>query len=149
VARSAATRHKQLALAAAIIGSGVGMLDSSIVNIALPTIQRDLGGGLAAQQWVVNAYLLTLGSLILVGGSLEDVFGARRVFSLGVGGFGTISVLCGLAPSIAALVAFRALQGVAGALLVPSSLALIVAVFPEPSADAPSARGRPSPRSRL
>ena len=132
MARSAATRHKQLALAAAIIGSGVGMLDSSIVNIALPTIQRDLGGGLAAQQWVVNAYLLTLGSLILDGGSLEDVFGARRVFSLGVGGFGTISVLCGLAPSIAALVAFRALQGVAGALLVPSSLALIVAVFPEP-----------------
>lgn len=132
MARSPASSRKQLALAAAIIGSGVGMLDSSIVNIALPTIQRDLGGGLAAQQWVVNAYLLTLGSLILVGGSLEDLFGARRVFSLGVGGFGAVSVLCGLAPSIGTLVAFRALQGVAGALLVPSSLALIVSVFPEP-----------------
>jgi EmrB/QacA subfamily drug resistance transporter len=132
MARDAVGRRTRLALAAAIIGSGVGFLDSTIVNIALPTIQRSLGGGLAAQQWVVNAYLLTLGSLILVGGSLQDVFGARRVFSLGIGGFGACSVLCGLAPSIGALVAFRALQGIAGAMLVPSSLALIVGVFPEP-----------------
>ena len=122
---------KQLTLVACIMGSGIGLLDSTIVNIALPTIQRSLGGGLAGQQWIVNAYLLTLGSLILVGGSLEDVFGARRVFSLGVAGFGLASILCGLAPSIAVLVACRALQGVAGALLIPTSLAVIVATFPD------------------
>ncbi len=127
----AASRVKRLTLLACIVASGIGLLDSTIVNIALPTIQRHLGGGLAGEQWIVNAYLLTLGSLILVGGSLEDVYGARRVFSAGVGGFGVASVLCGLAPSIAVLVAFRALQGVAGALLVPSSLAVIVATFPE------------------
>jgi len=128
----ASTQRKRLALAAAITGSGIGLLDSTIVNVALPTIQRHLGGGLAAEQWVVNAYLLTLGSLILVGGSLEDLFGVRRIFSLGVASFGVASVLCGLAPSIGVLVACRALQGVAGAMLVPSSLALIVATFPEP-----------------
>ena len=125
------TRVKQATLLACIIGSGIGLLDSTIVNIALPTIQRRLGGGLAGEQWIVNAYLLTLGSLILVGGSLEDLFGARRVFSLGVGGFGVASMLCGFAPSIGVLVACRALQGVAGALLVPSSLAVIVATFPD------------------
>jgi EmrB/QacA subfamily drug resistance transporter len=128
---SAALRVKRVTLVACIIGSGIGLLDSTIVNIALPTIQRSLGGGLAGEQWVVNAYLLTLGSLILIGGSLEDVFGARRVFSLGVGGFGVASMLCGASPSIGVLVACRALQGVAGALLVPSSLAVIVATFPE------------------
>jgi EmrB/QacA subfamily drug resistance transporter len=128
---SVTPRVKQLTLAACIVGSGIGLLDSTIVNIALPTIQRNLGGGLAGEQWVINAYLLTLGSLILVGGSLEDVFGARRVFSAGVGGFGVASVLCGLSPSIGVLVACRALQGVAGALLIPSSLAVIVATFPE------------------
>lgn len=124
-------RLKRLTLLACILGSGIGVLDSTIVNIALPTIQRQLGGGLAGEQWVVNAYLLTLGSLILLGGSLEDIFGARRVFSAGVAGFGAASILCGLAPSIGVLVAFRALQGVAGALLVPSSLAVIVATFSE------------------
>ena len=124
-------RLKRLTLLACILGSGIGVLDSTIVNIALPTIQRQLGGGLAGEQWVINAYLLTLGSLILLGGSLEDIFGARRVFSTGVAGFGAASILCGLAPSIGVLVAFRALQGVAGALLVPSSLAVIVATFSE------------------
>jgi EmrB/QacA subfamily drug resistance transporter len=122
---------KRLTLLACILASGVSVLDSTIVNIALPTIQRHLGGGLAGQQWIVNGYLLTLGSLILVGGSLEDVFGSRVVFSAGVAGFGLASVLCGLSPSIGALVAFRALQGIAGALLVPSSLAVIVATFDE------------------
>ena len=81
-------RLKRLTLLACILGSGIGVLDSTIVNIALPTIQRQLGGGLAGEQWVINAYLLTLGSLILLGGSLEDIFGARRVFSTGVAGFG-------------------------------------------------------------
>jgi len=127
----AAARLKRATLLACIIASGIGLLDSTIVNIALPTIQRTLGGGLAGEQWIVNAYLLTLGSLILIGGSLEDIFGARRVFSLGVFGFGAASILCGLSPSIGLLVACRALQGVAGALLVPSSLAVIVATFPE------------------
>lgn len=124
-------RRKQLTLAACILGSGIVLLDGTVVNVALPSIQRALGGGLAAQQWVVNGYLLTLGSLILVGGSLGDVFGERRIFALGVGGFGVASLACAAAPSIYALVAARALQGVAGALLVPSSLAVIVATFSE------------------
>jgi EmrB/QacA subfamily drug resistance transporter len=102
-----------------------------VVSVALPSIQRSLGGGLAGQQWVTNAYLLTLGSFILLGGSLGDIFGERRVFALGVGGFGVTSLLCAIAPSIGALIAFRALQGVAGALLTPSSLAVIIATFPQ------------------
>jgi EmrB/QacA subfamily drug resistance transporter len=126
-----ATQTKQLTLAACIIGSGVAVLDGSVVNVALPTIQRDLGGGLAGQQWVSNAYLLTLSSLILVGGSLGDLYGERRIFALGVGGFGAASLLCALAPTIGLLIAFRALEGVAGALLIPSSLAVIVATFSE------------------
>ncbi len=122
---------KQVTLTACIIGSGIAVLDGSVVNVALPTIQRDLGGGLAGQQWVSNAYLLTLSSLILVGGSLGDLFGERRIFALGVGGFGVASLMCALAPTIGLLIAFRALEGVAGALLIPSSLAVIVATFPE------------------
>ena len=112
------------------MGSFVSGLDATVVNVALPAIQRDLGGGLAGQQWVSNAYLLVLGSLILVGGSLSDVFGSRRVFSVGVAGFGAVSLVCALAPSIGVLVAGRALQGLFGALLTPSALAIIVAAFP-------------------
>lgn len=123
--------RKQLTLVACILGSGIALLDGTAVNVALPTIQHDLGGGLAAQQWVVNAYLLTLGSLILIGGSLGDLYGERRIFALGVGGFGVASLLCALAPTIGALIAARALQGVAGALLTPSALAVIVATFAE------------------
>jgi EmrB/QacA subfamily drug resistance transporter len=123
--------QKRLTLVATILGSSIAILDSSVVSVALPSIQRDLGGGLAGQQWVTNAYLLTLGSLILLGGSLGDIFGERRVFTLGVGGFGVCSLLCALAPSIGFLIAFRALQGITGALLTPSSLAVIVATFPE------------------
>jgi EmrB/QacA subfamily drug resistance transporter len=121
---------KRLTLIACILGSGIVLLDGTVVNVALPTIQRALGGGLAAQQWVVNGYLLTLGSLILIGGSLGDLFGERRVFAIGVGGFGIASALCAAAPSIGVLVGARALQGIAGALLVPSSLAVIVNTFP-------------------
>jgi EmrB/QacA subfamily drug resistance transporter len=121
---------KRLTLIACILGSGIVLLDGSVVNVALPTIQRALGGGLAAQQWVVNSYLLTLGSLILIGGSLGDLFGERNVFAIGVAGFGIASLGCALAPSIGVLVVARALQGVAGALLVPSSLAVIVNTFP-------------------
>ena len=123
--------RKRLTLVATILGSSIAVLDSSVVSVALPSIQHSLGGGLAGQQWVSNAYLLTLGSLILLGGSLGDIFGERRVFALGVGGFGAASLLCALAPSIELLIAFRALQGIAGALLTPSSLAVIVATFPE------------------
>ena len=112
------------------MGSFVAGLDATAVNVALPAIRADLGGGLAGQQWVSNAYLLALGSLILVGGSLGDLFGERRVFSVGVGGFGVVSLLCAIAPSIGFLIACRALQGAFGALLMPSSLAVIVAAFP-------------------
>jgi len=128
-------RRKRVALAAAIMGSFVAGLDASVVNVALPSIRADLGGGLAGQQWVSNAYLLTLGSLILVAGSLGDLYGERRIFSIGVGGFGAVSLLCALAPSIEVLIAGRALQGVFGALLTPSALAVIVSTF------APDERG--------
>src|SRR5213076_2822303 len=92
-----ATR-KRLILVACILGSIIVFVDSTVVNVALPAIQRDLGGGLALQQWVVDAYLLTLGSLLLVGGSLGDVFGARRMFLIGIAAFGATSVLCAVAP---------------------------------------------------
>src|ERR1700750_2021120 len=122
---------KRLTLVAAIVGSTIAILDSSVVGVALPSIQRSLGGGLAGQQWVSNAYLLTLGSFILLRGALGDIFGERRVFALGGGAFGVTSVMCAIAPSIGTLIAFRALQGIAGALLTPSSLAVIIATFPE------------------
>ena len=121
---------RRLVLVAAVMGSFVALLDSTVVNVALPAIEDDLGGGLAAQQWVVNGYLLMLGSLILVGGSLGDVLGERRMFVIGVGGFGLASVLCAAAPTVEFLVAARVLQGVFGALLTPAALALIVAAFP-------------------
>ena len=114
---------------AAILGSGVATLDGTIVNVALPAIEQDLGGGLTAQQWVVNAYLLALGSLILIGGSLGDIYGERLVFTVGVAAFGVFSLACALAPTIGVLIAARALQGVAAALLTPSSLAIIIGAF--------------------
>ena len=104
-------------------------VDASVVNVALPAIQRDLGGGLATQQWIADAYLLTLGSLILVGGSLGDIFGEVRVFTLGVIAFGAASVLCAVAPDATSLIVFRGLQGISGALLTPASLAVITSTF--------------------
>src|SRR5712691_8758722 len=92
----AAPMARRLTLVATILGSSIVFIDSTVVNVALPPIQHDLGGGLAAQQWIVDAYLLTLGSLILVGGSLGDIFGAVRVFSLGVTTFGIASALCAI-----------------------------------------------------
>src|SRR5688500_14841748 len=121
---------KRLTLAAAIMGSFVVSVDATVVNVALPAIEEDLGGGLAGQQWVVNAYLLFLGSFILIGGSLGDLYGEQRVFRIGLAGFGAVSVLCAVATSIEMLVAARALQGVFGALLTPTALAIIVATFP-------------------
>src|SRR4051794_16209815 len=104
-------------LVASILGSSMAFIDGSVVNVALPAIQHDLGGGLATQQWVVNAYLLTLGSLILVGGSLGDIFGESRVFAIGVVSFAGASLLCAVAPDAPALIVFRGIQGMAGALL--------------------------------
>jgi EmrB/QacA subfamily drug resistance transporter len=101
--------------------------------VALPAMQRELGGGLSAQQWVVDAYLLTLGSFILIAGSLSDLLGRRKILSLGLLGFGAASVLCAIAPNSNSLIVFRGLQGVAGALLVPSSLALIISTFSGPA----------------
>jgi EmrB/QacA subfamily drug resistance transporter len=121
--------QKRTTLLAAIMGSFVALLDSTVVNVALPAIRDELGGGLAGQQWVVNSYLLLLGSLILIGGSLGDVMGEKRIFTIGVAGFGAASILCAVAPSIELLIAGRALQGAFGALLTPASLAIIVAAF--------------------
>ncbi len=104
-------------------------VDSTVVNVALPSIQRDLGGGLALQQWVVDGYLLTLGSLILLGGSLGDLFGSRRVLLVGLIAFGVTSLGCAAAWNGDVLIAARALQGIAGALLTPAALATITAVF--------------------
>jgi EmrB/QacA subfamily drug resistance transporter len=125
------TRSQRLSLGAAILGSSLASIDGTIVNVALPSILHDLGGGLSAQQWVSNAYLLALGSLILIGGSLGDIYGERRVFALGVSLFGAFSIATALAPSIDFLIVARALQGASAALLTPASLAIIVSAFHE------------------
>lgn len=117
------------ALAASVVGSGLAFLDSTIVTVAAPRIAEDLGGGFAGMQWVLDGYLLTLGALVLVGGALGDLLGKRRVFIVGTVGFAVASVLCGMAPTITALVAARMVQGACAALLVPTSLALLNAVF--------------------
>lgn len=122
--------HKQhVVLAVAILASFIAFLDGSVVNVALPSITRDLGGGLPAQQWVVDAYLLALGSVILLAGSLSDAFGRKRVLLWGIIGFAAASVGCALAPDPGLLILARGVQGLAGALLVPSSLALILSAF--------------------
>jgi EmrB/QacA subfamily drug resistance transporter len=121
--------RQRLTLVATILGSTVVFLDATVINVALPAVSEDLGAGLAGQQWVVEAYLLTMVSLLLVGGSLGDQFGRRRMFVAGLLGFAATSVLCAIAPSVEFLIAARALQGVAGALLVPGSLAIVAATF--------------------
>lgn len=127
-------------LVIAIVVSFIAFLDGAVINIALPAIEADLGGGLALQQWAVDAYLLTLGSLILLAGSLSDSFGRLRILRIGLIGFGVTSLVCTFATDGAVFVITRALQGAAGALLVPSSLALIIATFP--SAEQGRAIGR-------
>ncbi len=123
------SRRQRLTLVATILGSTVVFLDGTVVNVALPAISDGLHAGLAGQQWVVEAYLLTMVSLLLVGGSLGDQFGRRRMFVAGLLGFGATSALCAIAPSDEFLVGARALQGIAGALLVPGSLAIVAATF--------------------
>src|SRR5918999_4413210 len=108
MAVAVSTREKRLTLVACILGSSIVFLDGTVVNVALPAIQDDLDAGLAAQQWVVEAYLLTLSSLLLIGGSLGDLLGRRRVFSAGAAGFGVTSVLFALAPNDELLIAARA-----------------------------------------
>ena len=112
-----------------VLASGVAFLDGTVVNVALPSIAREFHSGLSDLQWVLDAYLLTLGSLIVIGGSLGDLFGRRRVLVLGLVAFSVASLGCGLAPSSPALIVARALQGVGGALLVPSSLAVLSATI--------------------
>jgi EmrB/QacA subfamily drug resistance transporter len=116
-------------LFAAVLGSGLAMLDATVVSIALPQIGEDLGADFSDLQWTVNGYTLTLAALILLGGSLGDRFGRRRIFVIGTVWFAVASLLCGLAPNVEALVAARMLQGVGGALLTPGSLALMQASF--------------------
>jgi EmrB/QacA subfamily drug resistance transporter len=123
-------------LLATVLGSGMAFLDATVVSIALPQIGRDLGAGAAGLQWVVNAYTLSMAAFILLGGSLGDRFGRRRVFLAGVACFAAASALCGLAPDIGTLVAARGLQGIGGALLAPGSLAILQSSF------APAERGR-------
>src|SRR4051812_37193671 len=124
---------KRWILIAAVLGSGIVFLDSTVVNVALPRIGRDLPrtflGVLEGQSYVYNAYLLTLSALLILAGAVNDFYGRKRTFLLGLLGFGVTSVLCGFAPSMELLVLFRVLQGATGALLVPGSLALLTANF--------------------
>ena len=122
------TRHSRV-LIVAIIVTFVAFLDGAVINVALPAISRDLGGGLVIQQWVVDGYLITLGAFILIAGSLSDSYGRLRVMRIGLYGFGITSLLCALAPTDLFLVVSRILQGGSAALLVPSSLALIISTF--------------------
>ncbi|MBN9170064.1 MAG: MFS transporter, partial [Microbacterium sp.] len=127
------SRSQRLVLLIAILASFVSFLDGTVVTVALPAIQRDLGGGLVTQQWVVDAYLITLGALILVAGSLSDVFGRLVILRIGLVGFAITSIAIAAAPDPLFLVIARGVQGIAGAFLVPSSLALITSTFRGPA----------------
>jgi EmrB/QacA subfamily drug resistance transporter len=121
----------RLVVFATVMGSGTVFLEMTVVNVALPAMARDLDLGMAGLQWILDGYLLTLSALILLGGSLGDVFGRGRIFRLGLLGFALTSLLAAFAPGVGALIALRLLQGAAGALLVPNSLALLETVFAE------------------
>jgi EmrB/QacA subfamily drug resistance transporter len=124
-------RSRPWVLAATILGSSIAFIDSSVVSVALPAMQQSLGAPVREAQWIVNSYMLLLGALILVGGAAGDRFGRRRAFLIGLIAFTAASVACGLAPNSISLIVARALQGIGAALLVPSSLAIISAAFPE------------------
>ena len=123
------TKQQRLVILVSILASFVAFLDGSVINVALPSISKDIGGGLGTQQWVVDAYLITLGSLMLIAGSFSDIFGRKKILAWGLTGFGLASLICAVSPTPELLIASRALQGVAGALLIPSSLALIISAF--------------------
>ena len=125
------TARGRWVVAATVLGSGMAALDATVVGIALPAIGREFHAGIAGLQWVVNAYTLTLAGLLLLGGTLGDSYGRRKVFVIGVVWFAVASLLCGVAPNVEVLIAARALQGVGGALLVPGSLAILQASFAE------------------
>ena len=127
---SLSAARKRWILVATVLGSSLTFIDGSALGVALPAIQRDLGAGPAAVQWVSNAYLLTLGALVLIGGAAGDRFGRRKVFLIGVALFALASIACGLAPTVELLIAGRALQGVGAALLTPGALAVIGSAFP-------------------
>src|ERR1700733_12177961 len=118
-------------VAATVLGSGIAALDATVVGIALPAIGRDFHTGVTSVQWVVDAYTLTLAGLLLLGGTLGDSYGRRKMFAIGVVWFALASLLCGLAPSVQVLIAARALQGVGGAPRPPGSLATLQASFPQ------------------
>ena len=122
-------QRKRLTLAATILGSSMAFIDGSVVNIALPAIQQALQADAASTQWIVNAYLLLLGALVLVGGSAADRYGRRRIFLVGIAVFTAASIACGLSPNIRALIVSRAVQGFGAALLTPASLAMLGATF--------------------
>lgn len=124
-------RELRLALVALILGSGIAVLDGTVVNLALPKIASDLHASFADLQWIADGFLLSLSALILLGGSLGDIFGRKKVYLTGYVGFGIASLLCGLAPNAKALIIARLLQGVFGALLVPGALAIINTNFPK------------------
>lgn len=123
-------KAQKLILWAAILGSGIAFLDGIVVNIALPKIATDLHASYSGLQWIADAYLITLSSLIIIGGSMGDIYGRKRIFQVGLIGFGATSLLCGLAFDTVSLILFRGLQGIFGALLVPSSLAILETSFP-------------------
>ncbi len=124
-------RRKRLTLVATIIGSAMALLDGSVVNVALPAIQQALHADAAVTQWIVNAYLLPLGALVLIGGSAADLYGRRRIFVLGIAVFIAASIACGLSPNVDVLILSRAAQGLGAALLTPASLAMLGATFDE------------------
>lgn len=124
-----AAARRRWTLIVAILALNITILDETVVFLALPAINRNLGVGLQGQEWIVNGYLLSLAALLLIAGSLADLFGRRRVFLYGLGLFGLASLACGLSPSGGMLIAFRLIQGIGAALVMPSTLALVVATF--------------------
>src|SRR5260221_11812793 len=124
-------RQQPWVLAAAVLGSSMAYVDESVVNVALPAMEKELSASLAAMQWVVNAYTLSLAALLLTGGAAGDQYGRRKVFAIGIAIFGVTSLGCGLASNAALLIAARTAQGFGAALLIPCSLALIGAAFEE------------------
>lgn len=150
--RLASARGRRV-LAATVLGAGVVGIDATAVNVATPAIGDDFGAGLSDLQWTINADTLTLAGLLLLGGPLGDRFGRRRLFIVGVAWFAAASLLCAVAPDVRALIAARALQGVGGALLTPSTLAMLQASFRPADRGAAIGAwsglgGSPSPRAR-